>query len=230
MYPFDNPDQAPRGTVEQVFRGENGTIRFQGRMDGSGALEEFTNATADPNEVWEMDPQYADAFRRRREGGDTHSPDASYRGEVEDRFRAIDEKLTALSDQYADFRSTFADAMVEITRDIKAVQKGEDATFSGAVSSRAEADVCLSETDTALPVAKPPPPLPVAEADTTIPISRHDFDASISRGASDNAKTKNFRSSRHDMPSEIPYKQEARLSEPDKKVQPLEFDKRTLAI
>jgi hypothetical protein len=246
LYPFDNPEQAPCGTVEQVFRGDNGSIRFQGRMDGTGSLEEFTNVTADPSEVWEMDPQYADAFRRQREEGrETRVTDdyASYRGEVEDRFRALDARLSTLADQYADFRSTFAAAMLEVTKDVRAVQNGEPPSFSGAVGVRAETEGVhlggLEEGGSAHPdddVASRVPAddvasrlpdddvasrLPDDDVASRVPAddvasSRHDF--AISRGAkSRGADTKS--NSRHDFPAA-----ELKLEAQSDDVTPLKFN------
>ena len=135
LYPFASPDDAPCGTVDQVYRGDDGLVRLVATMD-DGETAEFTNRNTDPHEVWEMEPSYMETFRRSLD--QPHTADAvsappidpSYRGEIETRFADLSERLDRLADNYSSFRSTMTDAVTALSKDVLHVSEGESADFS----------------------------------------------------------------------------------------------------
>ena len=203
LYPFASPDDAPCGTVDQVFRGDDGLVRLVATMD-DGETAEFTNRSTDQREVWEMEPSYMETFRRTLD--QPHAADAvsappidpSYRGEIETRFAELSERLDRLADNYSSFRSTMTDAVTALSKDVLHVSEGESADFSTLWNDqRQEGRYAAAqgvELHGDIPAASSSPP--VSAVDDTGDAAGSAPDEDVSRGARASSRHE-FESTRH---------------------------------
>jgi hypothetical protein len=190
VYRGDNG--APSGTITSVTRGDDGFVKFNVRLDTSGDEIELDNRNISPERVWEVHPEFVDAFRGRIQHDDEsvvsdtkdesqsvkeETNDDEFRSSVENRVESLGERLKRMETAESELERTIASAVRELAGDLMRAYRGEEPEFAFRYADRYDlaltrssenddADEVISEFRGAVKRSKHSNPIRQSEKDT----------------------------------------------------------------
>jgi hypothetical protein len=171
---YRSSEECPRATVLDVRREENGRVVFRAQLDGTDEIIERDNTAVNPHDLWEIPPEFAEAFRecveRRLEEedesrgaedpyGERQEPstlrrqlesDDSFRG-VQDQLEEMRAKLAELDESHRIHRQDVAKAVRALAGDFVRNYRGDTASLFSAdfIDRYDEAALRVSAKETA---------------------------------------------------------------------------------
>lgn len=145
---FRSVDDAPTAVVQEVRRDSaSGSVHFTAKLEGSGEAIELNNHSVRPEDLWEIDPDYIEAFKERvfqstqdeadaqvHESADHGTQDATdaerYRSVVNGRLASLEDELSRIQQAEREFRSTMTEVVSELARDLMRSSSGEEVQFA----------------------------------------------------------------------------------------------------
>ena len=138
---YRSAEDAPRGEVVRVDRGENGYVEMDVRLE-SGESVQVDNRSVDPKRIWEIDPSFMTQFTtdaiasaahlhvEKGEGEREGGGESQFRGEVYSMLNETTKQLKQLEDTESAFRKATTATIRHIVADLMNLASGNPLSFA----------------------------------------------------------------------------------------------------
>jgi len=130
---YRSADDAPKGEVVRVDRGDDGYVGIDMRLD-NGEHIHVDNRSVDPSRIWEVDPSNLAQFTNDAVGHASHErvneEDRRFRGEIYSMITDTSKQLKELEDTESTFRKATTATIRHIVADLLNLASGNPLAFA----------------------------------------------------------------------------------------------------
>lgn len=132
--PYKGANEAPIGTIMNLTRSDDGSVKFSLQIDGTEDVLELDNQSVHPERIWEIDPAYLQQFRGAIDHDEdppvSNTIDEKYRGQIENRFSLLTDQVGHIEELNSDFRASTTSTLRYLASDLLKLAKGEHIEFA----------------------------------------------------------------------------------------------------